>query len=382
MKINKILLISLSIIIFALMVTACSGGATDSMAVTTAAVANQKIEVVQDVTGVLVPSQTVDIQSKVSGQVTAVNSKVGSKVKKGDILVTLETDTLNIQLDQAKANLQAAIAAKSTAESHSQQAKINLEAAQNNYQRIKELYDVDAVSQSELEAAQDKLSIAEAQYQSAQTASTSQSQASIDAAQATVDNISNQINEASIICPINGVVTNQNINTGEIASAGSVLLTVIDDSSLKLKTTVAQETLPYITPGQEIRLTVDIYPGQEFTGIIDSIGPMAVSTGLYFPLEISIPNDGTLQAGLSAHALVNMSSGDGLSVPTSAVKVDNGQSYVFVIEDNTAVKRTVVTGLENDEQIQILKGLSAGDIIATDNINNLFDNMTVTVVSQ
>ena len=382
MKINKILLISLTIIIFALMVTACSGGATDSMAVTTAAVANQKIEVVQDVTGVLVPSQTVDVQSKVSGQVTAVNSKVGSKVKKGDILVTLETDTLNIQLDQAKANLQAAIAAKSTAEGQSQQAKINLEAAQNNYQRIKELYDVDAVSQSELEAAQDKLSIAEAQYQSAQTASSSQSQASIDAAQATVDNINNQINEATVISPIDGVVTNLNINTGEIASAGSVLLTVIDDSSLKLKTTVAQETLPYITPGQEIRLTVDIYPGQEFTGTIDSIGPMAVSTGLYFPLEISIPNDGTLQAGLSAHALVNMSSGNGLSVPTSAVKVDNGQSYVFVIEDNTAVKRTVVTGLENDEQIQILKGLSAGDIIATDNINNLFDNMTVTVVSQ
>ena len=179
MKNNKISLILLSIII-AMTLSGCSSVTNDGMAVTVSTVDNQKIEVVQDVTGVLVPNQTVDVQSKISGQVTAINFEVGSQVKKGDILITIETDTLNIQLEQAKANLQSAIAAKSTAESQAEQARINYNAAQNNYDRIQELYDADAVSQSELEAAQDQLSIAKSQYQSAQTAAANQSQASID----------------------------------------------------------------------------------------------------------------------------------------------------------------------------------------------------------
>lgn len=381
MKNSKLILVLIILITFVFTATAC-GGPKEDIAVKVSAVTEARLEAFMDVTGVLVPAQAIDVQSKISGQVMAANFEVGAQVKKGDVLIALETKALSIQLEQAKASLQSAIAAQKSAKSQAEQAKINLESAENNYDRNKELYDAEAISQNELEMAQDKLEIAKFQYQAALEGASGQSQAAVEAAQASVDNIQNQISEATIKSPIDGIITNKNISVGEIASPGVVLLTVIDISTLKLKSTIAQESLPFINPGQEIQLMVDIYPGRTFTGKVDSVGPMAVSTGLYFPVEISMANSGDLKAGLSAHALIEMAAEEGLVIPLAAVSEVNGQSYVFVIKDNTVIKTAVVTGLKNDEQVQILEGLSAGDRVATTNIGNLFDSIPVVIENE
>lgn len=370
----------LSIILLIFVLVGCSNQATDSrnvMNIKTAVAGKHKLQATIDVSGVLLPTKTVNVVSKISGQVTGVNFDVGNNVKAGDTLITLETRTLNAQLQQAEAALQSAEAVVQAAKDQIDQAKINLDAAQKAYDRIKALYDSSAASQSQLDDVTTKLDLAKKQYEIAVGSAQKQAQASVNTAKANINSIKVQLDNSIITSPIKGVIVNRNINPGEIASPGVVLLTIADTSTLKLKGTVSQQSVPLLQAGQKINVTVDVFPNKIFEGIIERIGPMAVSTGEYFPIEISIKNPGELKAGLSAHASVNVSSSEGVVIPSSAVFQSNGQSYVYVIKNNVAIKRNVTIGLKNDSEVEVLKGLNKGENVAVTNVSSLFDNMPV-----
>ena len=349
----------------------------NNMIVKTAAAGKHKLQTTITVAGVLVPVQTVNIASKISGQVTGLNFDVGSNVKAGDTLMTLETKTLNAQLKQAEAALRSAEVAVQAARDQADQAKINLDSAQRAYNRTKALFDSGSASQSQLDEAERQFELAKKQYEIATGTAQKQAQASVNIAQANIDNIRVQLDNATIISPISGIVTNRNINSGEIASPGVPLLTIADISTLKLKGTISQEMVPLLQEGSEINVSIDIYPNEVFTGKIERIGPLAVSTGEYFPVEIGINNPGNIKAGLSAHASINAVCDGGVVVPLGAVVQNNGKSYVFVIKDGIASKREVTVGIRNDTEIQVLSGLEAGEKVAVTNVGNLLDNMKV-----
>jgi len=353
---------------------------SNAVSVKTAVAVRHKLQTALDVAGVLVPVQTVNIAGKMSGQVTALNANVGTVVKAGDVLITLETRTLEAQLQQAEAALQSAEAAVQSAGNQAEQAKINLDSAQRAYERTKALFNSGSAPQSQLDDAVKQLDLAKKQYDIATGSAQKQAQASVNTARANINNIKVQLDNATITSPINGIITNRNINPGEIASPGATLLTIADVSSLKLRGTVSQEVVPLLREGEQIDVSVDIYPNKAFAGRIDSIGPMAVSTGEYFPIEVSIKNPGDIKAGLSAHAAIGLASDEGVVVPVSAVVQNNGQNYVFVIKNNVALKRTVTPGLKNDREIQVLKGLDEGETVAATNVSRLFDNMPVNAV--
>ena len=96
-------------------------------------------------------------------------------------------------------------------------------------------------------------------------------------------------------------------------------------------------------------------------------------------MEITIQNDGSILSGLSAHAALNVTGKNGVVVPTVAVLESGEKSYVFVIQNGVALKRVVTTGLRNDQGVEILKGVTAGEIVAVTNIRALSDNMPVNV---
>lgn len=376
-KYSALLLVLSIMLIFA----GCSSQSanTNIISVRTAFADKHKMQKSIEITGNLVPVQTVNILSKISGQVTELKFNVGDNVNAGDILIALETKTLDAQLEQAKASLQTAEAAVQSAKIQMEQAQINLDTAKKAYDNTKALFDAGAASQSQIDDVSTKLALAQKSYELASGPSQNQAKASLNAAQANINNIKVQIDNGIITSPISGVVTNRNISAGEIASPGAALMTIADASVLKLKGTISQEALLYIKEGQDVDVSVDIYPGKAFKGKIESIGPVSVSTGAYFPVEISIKNTGDLKAGLSAAAYLNMAGTEGIIVPREAVIHDNGQSYVYVIKDNVASKRIVETGIENDKEIEVIKGLDAGEQVAVTNVSNLFDNMPVSV---
>ncbi len=385
--------------------------------VKTAAAQKKKLEATTDITGVLVPNSTSNIASKISGTVKTINSDVGSSVKAGDVLITLDTKDLEAQLKQSEAALNAAKdkaeqdrislqSAKDTVDAtkklladQEEQAKITLDNAEKTLNRTAELFKSGSVSQSQLDSDKNKYDTAKMQYDMARVdgGSTARNQleavsgkydlakkqydtssgSALEQAEAAINTLKVQLSNATIVSPINGIVTNKNINAGEIASQGTTLITIADTSSLKLKGTVLQDNLPFLKQNSEIDVSVDIYPGKVYKGQITSIGPMAVGTGEYFPIEISINNSGDLKAGISAHSSLGITSDDTVVVPLSAVVQNNGQSYVFVIKNNVASKRIVKSGLKNDKEIEILKGLDGGEQVAVTNVNSLIDGMNV-----
>ncbi len=370
--------LALLAVLVLLIVAGCAGrNENKAVPVTTATADIQELETTLELGGVLVPVQTVDISSKISGKVISLGFNVGSAVKAGDILIQLDTDTLDAQLLQAEAGLQSAEAAAESVKNQASLAKINRDAAQKLYDRTKLLYESDVVSQSQMDDVTDKLNIAQNQFENAFGPAQDQAQAAISTARANIKNLQVQIDNATIRSPLDGFVTNQSVNVGQVISPGVSVISIVDTSTLKLRSTVTQDLLPLLSVGQEMDITIDSYPVNEFKGTISSIGPIAVSTGEVFPLEITVKNDGSFTAGLSAHASV-LTRTKGIVAPVSSVVQNSGESYVFVVKDKTASKRAVKVGLKNDQAAQILQGLDAGEIVAVTNVSALTDNMTVT----
>ena len=109
------------------------------MAVTTAVATNQELTTTLDLSGVLVPAQTADISSQIAGKVTILGFQAGDAVKAGDVLMQLDTASLNAQLAQAEASLQSAEAAVGEAGNQAAVDKISLDSAQKSYDRTKAL---------------------------------------------------------------------------------------------------------------------------------------------------------------------------------------------------------------------------------------------------
>jgi multidrug efflux pump subunit AcrA (membrane-fusion protein) len=360
----------------ALIFAAAGCGAAKPVAVTTAVAADRELTATLNLSGVLVPAHTAAISGQIAGKVTSLGFQTGNKVKAGDVLMQLDTAALNAQLAQAEASLLAAGAAAEAAGNQAALAKINLDSAQKSYDRSKALFAAGAVSQSAFDDATDALNIARKQYDNASGAALDQARAAVSTARANIGSLDVQLSETTIRSPLDGVLSGRNVNVGEVVSPGVAVMSVADDSSLKLSGTVTQDQLPLLSPGQEMDVTVDSFPGRVYRGTITTLGPIAVSTGEVFPIEITIRNDGRLMAGLTAHAEASVKAG-GVVVPSSAVAGSGGSAYVFVVKDGVAVKRLVSTGLRSGNAVIVLKGLAAGEKVAVTNTGALADNMPV-----
>jgi HlyD family secretion protein len=377
---KKISRLTLMVALLIIAITGCSNpNVNKNINVKTATAENQELKTSLNLSGVLLPTQTTDISSRITGQVKSVGPDVGSSVKKGDVLVVLDTEMLNAQLLQAEAGLKSAEASAQGVQSQMELAKINLDAIQKNYNRTKALYDSGTASQSQMDDVTDKLDTARKQYKNASGPALAQAQAAIDTARASIQNLKVQIADAMIRSPYDGIVTNRNADPGEVVSPGVAVISVADTSILKMKSSITQDLLSLLTVGQEIDVTIDIYPDRVFKGTVSGIGPIAVNTGGVFPLEIAIQNDGSILSGLSAHAALNVTGKTGVVVPIAAVLESGEKSYIFVIQNGVAMKRLVTTGLRNDQGVEILKGVAAGEIVAVTNIRALSDNMPVNI---
>ncbi|WP_338824187.1 Macrolide export protein MacA [Moorella humiferrea] len=375
----------------------CGTGSGDGgqVSVKTATAAKGKLEATLELSGALAPARVANVVTKLAGQVLAVKADVGDRVQAGQVLVEIDTKELQAQLQQAEAAVDSvreqaeqARLGMEAAEVAVANAKVALDAAQKYYDRIKALVDAGAASQSQLDDAQTKLDQAKngyaaagKQYEVARKQYETASGAGLAQAEAAVNTIKVNMSNAVITSPITGVITNRNINPGEMAAPTSPqpLLVIADTATLKLQGTVGQEAVPLLAVGQKVTVTLDALPGREFTGTVTQVGPVAAATGQRFPVEVSLANPGELKAGMTARAVFKLTAPEGVVVPLAAVRTEGGGDYVFVVKDGKVERRPVTLGLKNEEQVMVLKGLEAGEQVAVTNVGVLQDGMAVKV---
>ncbi len=112
------------------------------------------------------------------------------------------------------------------------------------------------------------------------------------------------------------------------------------------------------------------------------VGPVAASAGQFFPVIVSVKNDGRLMAGMTALASFDLQGPPALLVPRDAVARDAAGAHVFVLTGGKARLRPVGLGLETADAVEVLRGLSEGDQIAVSNVLALQDGMAVTANGQ
>lgn len=353
--------------------------------------------------GKILPDQEIQIVSKISGRVAKVAVEEGAIVHKGQELVSLEADDYRQQVLQAKAGLGAAQAKLADLkagtrsqqitqqQSQLEQAKAIFNTTQKTYERYKNLYDSGAISQGDLEKvtldlekAQAALDQATAQLdllRSGATVNSIAAQASeVNRAQASLSQAQISLANSSIVSPMDGIVVKRLIDPGEMAQAGTGLLTLVRMEQVKVEVSVSQVKVNQIRVGDKTTVRVDGPSEQVFEGKVTFISPVSDPNSSTFPVKVVVDNrQGMLKAGMIAKVSFTGEQQTGWEVPVSALFTENHVTYLYVVKDDILRKTAVTVKPKNKEWVHVTDGLNNHDQIVIIPDKGLSDGMKVKI---
>ncbi|WP_190285343.1 efflux RND transporter periplasmic adaptor subunit [Clostridium sp. JN-1] len=244
--------------------------------------------------GKIASNEKVDVSSKISAKISKLNVDIGTTVKEGDPLVYLDTADLTAQVNQAQAGVDAAKANLAKIESGSRpeqiaSAKAEVEGAkeaydvsQKNYDRQSKLLQGGGTAQINVDEASEALASAKAKYESAEQNllmiqngptqnEVSAAEASVKQAESAEDVAKTQLKNGVITSPISGTVVEKNTSNGQIASPGSPLISIINNSNLYINAYMPSEFLGQIKEGQDVDVKISNIDDKVFHGQISVI---------------------------------------------------------------------------------------------------------------
>ena len=354
---------------------------------------------------VLYPLAQSAIVPKISAPIKAFYVNRGSKVHAGQLLATLENRDLAAaaqdnqgSYDQAQAAYTIATASTlpeeiQKAQGDTQSAKVALEAQQKLYDNREDLYKQGALPRKDLDQAAVALTQAKNQYELAQrhldalmAVSKQQELKSaagqLQSAKGKYLGAAAQLSYSEICSPINGVVTDRSLYSGEMAAAGTPLLTVMDTSSVIARAHIPQDQAALLKVGDKATITV---PGEEdpIEGKVTVVSPALDPNSTTVEVWAKADNPkGRLRPGTSVQiSMLARSVPNSLVIPAAALlTAPDGSNYVMVAgSDNKAHQKTVKTGIRQGDQVQILDGMTEGERVITSGAYGLPDNTKIRI---
>lgn len=281
--------------------------------------------------GSLKAVQQVLLTPEVEGRVVAIQFDAGSSVKAGDLLVELNDapERASLKAAQAKAAL----------------AQIELERAQR---------------------------LSKAGAQSLEILQQSQSERDQDAA--AVEQLNAQIAQKEIRAPFAGEVGIRQIDLGQHLNPGDPIATLTNLDALYVNFSLPQQDLVHIKPGATVSITTDARPGQTFTGQVNAVEPQIDENTRNVSIQAIVPNlDHALRPGMYVNATLDLpAEPDTITVPATAIQTSASGESVIVVRSlskdgqGKAASVPVTTGRHIDNDVVILSGLRAGDVVVTE----------------
>jgi membrane fusion protein, multidrug efflux system len=292
------------------------------------------------------------IGAKISGRIEQVYVQDGQRVKAGEPLVKLESGELANSAQMAQDGVR--------------KAQANYDNVKADYNRYVTLYEQNAVSRQQLDSAETRMKV---------------SDADLSSALAGQRNAEQQYGYGVITAPVDGVVANKAATVGQVVAPGAVLMTVENISQVYAVINIEQKDLGLVQPGQTAKVSVDAFPDKVFVGAVDIINPVAGSSSRMFRTKVKVDNaEGLLKPGMFIKVeLATGKTEQVVSVPQPAVIQKQGLYYVFIIENNKAIRQQVEVGDVVGNFIEIKSSLQQGQVIAVNNVNKLKDGDTVQV---
>jgi RND family efflux transporter MFP subunit len=282
----------------------------------------------------------VNVGSSVSGVVMRLFVQIGDHVHKGQLLAELDSRALSARRDADAAAVQVAQA--------------NLDYADVDLHRKRQLNDARIISRSELDLAEKAHAVAMQQR---------------DQAKAILKDSTTQLGFTRILAPIGGVVSAVSTQEGETVAASfaaPTFVTLLDLSKLEVWAYVDETDIGHVHVGQKAHFTVDTYGDHEFTGTVTSIHPKAEIrdnvVDYVVVVRFSAPPGFVLRPEMTTTVTVDLDRHTHvLAVPVRAVRREGGRTFVLCRNNGKPEQRWVSTGLRDDSQSEINTGLHEGD---------------------
>ncbi|MEZ5577028.1 MAG: efflux RND transporter periplasmic adaptor subunit [Candidatus Competibacteraceae bacterium] len=289
--------------------------------------------------GTLRADETVMVRPEIAGRVETIHFREGQKIRQGEPLVTLDQEEYQAQLASSAAQLA-------------------LE--QSSYRRLQDMDRQQLASQQNLDEAKAKLDTARAQQELNRV----------------------RLSKTVIRAPFDGMIGLRKISPGAYVKPGDDIVALESLGAMKLDFRVPETYLARLAVDQRLAARVDAYPEQSFEGTIYAIEPALDEETRTVLLRARLPNPhNQLRPGLFARvSLILERRENALVVPEQAIVPVGQTTFVYRVADGKAVMTPVKLGLRRPGLVEILEGLSAGDLVVTDGQLKIRDGAAVQVL--
>lgn len=374
----------------------------------------------------------VDITPRISAVVAAIPVAEGDVVRRGQVLVRLDSRDLRFQAaqgragyDAARVQVEAARAAVVTqrarlaqvmagppaeqvrqAEEAVRQAQAAVAFSRQQVQRQEQLFAQGYVSQQQVDTARldltaqearlrtaeeslallrrdprpEAVQIARAQVEEAEVAHR-QAITRLEQARVAMQQAQSTLAESTVVAPLDGVIARRLVEVGQAVTPSTPLVRLIDVDPAVITVAIIERDLPKIRIGLSVKVTTDARPGKVFQGRIVAVSPMLAASTRTAEVRIEVLNqDRVLRPGMSASVEILLArSENAVTVPVDAIVEREGAPVVFVIEGQTAHARPVQIGIQYEGVTEIISGLTVGEQVAIAGHRTLRDGATVIV---
>ena len=309
------------------------------------------------------------VGAKITGRIMELHVDEGDSVAAGDLIAVLDSLDLQATVRRAEAALIESMA--------------RLADAVREEGRQRRVVEAGVAPSADHDAAVTTLQVAKAQ---------------VGTARANLDSVRAQLDYTIIRSPVDGVVIERTVEVGEMVAPGGftsqqstgALVRIADPTSLEVEADINESYIARIELGQPASIRVDAVPDHEYTGNLRQIVPTADRQRAVVQVKVTIDDwderlvpdmsctvtflqEGTDQAALEAAPKI--------LIPVTAVLTEGGRSYAWVVRDGTLVRSPIDLGLEQDNDFEVLSGLSGGETVVQRPSAELADGMRVRTVS-
>ncbi|GAB1444233.1 efflux RND transporter periplasmic adaptor subunit [Ignavibacteriales bacterium] len=296
--------------------------------------------------GYVVAQRKASIASKAMGRLVYLKVVEGDKVRKDEVIGRLEDTDILAQIAQAEANVKLA--------------ETDLREAENNYKRVKQLFDKSVATEMEVDAAETRLK---------------RVVAGIELARMQIKTLKVDLENTLIRAPFDGTVLTKNAEVGEVvsplsggANSRAAVVTIADMNSLQVEADVAEANIDKVQMNMECIIYLDAYPDKGYPGFVDKIVPTAdrskatvlVKIG-FKDLDNKVLPEMRARVSFMANEVKITNEKSFLAIPVTAIVTKGDKKYVLKVTDDKIVEVPVTTGKDYGITVEIKSGLVEGD---------------------
>lgn len=328
--------------VLALAISACSKheptpqrAPLPSASVSVAQIDTGKSGAFEEVVGTVQARERATVEPKVSGRIIRLNATLGQAVAVGDVLCELDVREIKARLDQALAQS---------------------EQAAKDLQRYANLLKKEAVTRAEYDAIEARSRMAAAAVAEAET----------------------MLGYSKVTAPFSGVITRKLADVGELASPGRPLVEIENPNDLRAEVDLPESLLRQIRVGTKLRVVQEA-SSLAVDGTVSEISPAADPMSRTYRVKIDLPRESGFRSGQFVRVAVPTGESPKLLAPSRAILVRGQLEFVFVVTNNVAQLRLVRTAKRTGDFVEIVSGVSTGEMVVVDGADRLIDGQPVQI---